>query len=433
MNEDFIKSYPRFRSRTEPVAAVNKWLDTTCSSCASRGTVKSLNTVATSKLGLYVTMDDMVTRRYRELSAEGYIIITPMKMVSEQHSVFGDYTKTSRIATSSFGCSIAPICHEEKDYRGPWALNQLNGNPLGGTQLSQMSALSQSDITAANSAAATAAWAATSAHSADVLQDVAEIRQTLNLLRNPLQNGHRFIDMVLKKRKTSVFGSAADAYSYASSMWLQYRYGVRPLVSSINGILKELTNDQRPYRNTARGKFTLYASNTVTGVLTYNASTNNHLTTIEDSYEVSCGIIMDEVVSMAQALGVDASGMLSLPWELVPFSFVADWFVNVGTFLKAVAPFVSKRPAGSWTRTTRTQNVRFMITNSVAASPSQFTLVRAANERWDSTWITTTRIPGIASPSLTLKPQAVLGVLTDLRAVDSLALLTQKLERAFRH
>jgi hypothetical protein len=375
------------------------------------------------------------------MSGEGKVIISPMERATEDHAVSGDYSRTERISTSSFGCGLAPVCKETKDYKGPWGLYYLQGYPTSGAQLSKQSALSQPDISAADSAAATQAWANTSNHSADILQDIAEIEQTFRLLRNPLQTGHAFIDKITSKNARrltnksgqSVFGTAADAYSYASSMWLQYRYGVRPLISSISGILKELQKTQRPVRNTSRGKYTLHASNTSQGTLTYNASKNTYQTTVSDSYDVSCGIVIDEVIDIAQALGVDASGMLSLPWELVPYSFVADWFINVGAFLRAVIPFTSKSPVGSWTKKVRTQTVTFQITGSVAASPTQFNLLRGANELWNSTWITTTRTPGIVGPSVVFKPFAYKDVLADARVIDSLTLLTQKMDRVFRH
>jgi len=431
-------SYPRTRSRSVPGAAVEKWLETTCSSCGARGTVESARGLAAASPGLTVTMDDVVTPGFRRRSEQGEIIISPLKIVSVDKKMSGTYSRTKRYANTSYGCTIAPACWEIKDYQGPWALYLINGSPAGGTSLSQQSALSQSDISAAESTAATQAWAKTSGHSADILQDIAEITQTFNLLKDPLDKGHRFLDMIRRvqrhpKSGGSAFGNAYDAYHYASGMWLKYRYGVRPLVSSINGILKELSNYERPVRNTSRGTFSLYASKSTPGTMTYNASKNAYSTTVEDSYEVSCGVVIDEIISMSQALGVDASGMLALPWELVPYSFVADWFLNVNSFLRAVVPFTSKRPIGSWTKTKRTQTVRFNITGSEAATPSAFQLLRGASETWQTTWITTTRLPGISGPSLVFKPFAYQDVLADARVIDSLTLLTQKLDRVFKH
>lgn len=430
-------SYARFRE-TNALTTKSKQLDTTCSSCAARGVVTTLVGPA-AIVGRYDSMSDIVTPGFHRRSAAGEIIISPMTKVSIEHSASGDYSMTKRKVNTSFGCTVAPQCWEIKDYRGPWGHWLLTGSPVGGSVLSQSSALSQSEIDSANSAAATSAWAGTSHHSADVLQDLAEIRQLLNMVRDPLQTGHRLMDRILSKgRRPSTsgikgaVGAAYDVYSYASSMWLQYRYGIRPLVSSIGGIIKELEKFERPYRNTSRGSYSVFASRVDTGQFTNNASINDYVYNYGDSYKVSTGIIIDEIVGMAKGLGVDASGMLALPWELVPYSFVADWFANVNDFIRAAVPFMTQRPVGTWIKTVRTQTTTFQIVNSVAATPSQFLLLRPANELRSSTWITTTRKPGIPGPSLTFKPQSISSVLSDARLIDSLTLLTQKMDRVFR-
>lgn len=124
--------------------------------------------------------------------------------------------------------------------------------------------------------------------------------------------------------------------------------------------------------------------------------------------------------------------MLALPWELVPYSFVADWFVNVSTFLNAVIPYLSTRPLGSWTTTRRTQTVTFQVIDSRATTPSTIRIDRSSSEVRSSTYITTTRTPGITGPSIVLKPQSMSGVLTDLRLIDAITLFTQKMDRVFK-
>lgn len=38
------------------------------------------------------------------------------------------------------------------------------------------------------------------------------------------------------------------------------------------------------------------------------------------------------------SLGLDLSGVLGAAWERIPYSFVLDWFVDMGSWLKAIVP-----------------------------------------------------------------------------------------------
>jgi hypothetical protein len=141
---------------------------------------------------------------------------------------------------------------------------------------------------------------------------------------------------------------------------------------------------------------------------------------------------MQEALDLPSTLGVDGAGLLSTPWELIPFSFVADWFINVGDFLGAMVPYLSKNPIGTWYTVKRTQTRVWKITSTTAVNPSSYTIVRPANEIRAMTLITKYRVPGLPAPSLTLKPQAIRSIINDLRIIDAMALACQQLGRALK-
>jgi hypothetical protein len=143
-------------------------------------------------------------------------------------------------------------------------------------------------------------------------------------------------------------------------------------------------------------------------------------------------MLIEDVVTLADSLGVDAGGMLALPWELVPYSFVADWFANTNTFLSSLVPYLTKRPLGSWITKVRTQKVEFNSTTTVPTNPAAYSVITPTSEFRMSEYLTKTRTPGIPSPTLTWKPQAMSKVLDDLRIVDAFSLITNQFFSTFK-
>lgn len=52
--------------------------------------------------------------------------------------------------------------------------------------------------------------------------------------------------------------------------------------------------------------------------------------------------------NISRILGIRARDIPATLWEIVPYSFVVDWFVNVGTWLNAVVPDPNVTVLGNW-------------------------------------------------------------------------------------
>lgn len=134
------------------------------------------------------------------------------------------------------------------------------------------------------------------------------------------------LELRLKKRISS-FG---DNY-------LEFHFGWEPLMKDIEATLDLYTNPLRlPYGLKVRAG----ASNDAkSGDTSYPGSF-----AVTDSYQWRCGVSLRAKVTLdnLNVFRLEQMGLLNpavLLWEVVPFSFIVDWFVGVGDFLSTISDF----------------------------------------------------------------------------------------------
>jgi len=419
-------SRPRTRTQGSLKPVTGIWYRT-AADCANPGKV-NMGSFQVGREGEILTTKDVVTPDFRKRSARGEVIINPFFSDYIKYEVSGNFSSCKTLAESC----VATHTHIVDDNDGPWAYRYVLGAPgAPNFDLGVSDLISGANIASAVSAASTSAWNKSAGHQADILVDIAEIGQLIRMLRDPIQSTSTFLRKIQSGRKGIKALKGDDAIAYAEGLWLQYRFGIRPLVSSVQGVVKAMNKQISPRRSTHRGSYSMSTSSSSSALFAGGQTSFNYTIARSDEVNVRTGFIVEDSVSFAQALGVDASGMLSLPWELVPYSFVADWFTNVGTFLGALVPAMTKSPLGSWTTVIRKRTSVFTILNSYVTSPLLQSQERDPVEYRRTTSITKTRTPGMAVPSLTLKPFAMKKVITDLRVVDGFALLHNLLRTTF--
>lgn len=132
----------------------------------------------------------------------------------------------------------------------------------------------------------------------------------------------------------------------ASSAWLALRYGWIPLLSDSYSACEayESVVKAKPFGFTFRGRSKLVRRATSQYVAPESRITNK-----------------DQVILLTrtkpttlQSLGFDDP--LSVAWELLPFSFVVDWFYAVGTYLELRATLPSTQSKYIYTTTQKTFN-----------------------------------------------------------------------------
>lgn len=170
--------------------------------------------------------------------------------------------------------------------------------------------------------------------SVDLSIDLLQARQTIDMRRTFI----RAVTAVRNFRRTfgrATFHSLANTSSEA---WLTWQYGVRPLLGTL---YESLDNMKRGYARC------FVVKERVT--LRQNKQAKENPTSIDGDPRLAGKLIVSEWTSqrceircefsldnsILQKLGDWTSlNPVSIGWELLPYSFVIDWFVDVGGYLR---------------------------------------------------------------------------------------------------
>jgi hypothetical protein len=197
----------------------------------------------------------------------------------------------------------------------------------------------------------------------DLLTFYKEWNKTYELLRGfqrrTLQRAGRVADSIMLSRKTASNQQTAwDVSKAFAETWLEGRYGWRILrydIEAINEALTRLANVRSRFGRgyaTSEGSAnrTISSAGTTTGTIirqTPVSAGTNVLGTWNISQErrvtKRAGTILEAVVG--DILTIDP---LVTSWEVIPFSFIVDWFVNIGDVVAAWSPFAQENLLGAW-------------------------------------------------------------------------------------
>lgn len=371
------------------------------------GNVNSTNVFGN---GTVETMIDSTTPNFRSRIRRGEIVMNPM-------------LRSIRVKTSR---AISHAHVYRNGYPNQWYI--YSGGPetrlsLGvgsGVDLIPQSGylLTYDDVASLETELSTRLLSEIGRASTDSWENLAETQKTLSTMWSPLSTWFQF---ERKARAASLALSAANA-------WVAYRYGVRPLVGSINSIMTAVDKGTKAVRKTTRTRGSISTSKG----WTYTHSTQGIPATVNvtgtDSVEVRC-MSLDEVVQdWKYKYGFDAKSLLTLPWNAIPYSFVADWFFNIGDLIGAIAE-ASYQPVGLGRCTSTTavcSEVRYGTTNGWAYG---YTVVQPNVCEIREDLVLKQRVLGIRSPGLVIKSDFKLDSLT--RLGDAVSLVGQQILSRF--
>lgn len=276
--------------------------------------------------------------------------------------------------------------------------------------------------------------------SVNLAQSFAERRQTAQLCTNNL---YRILGAMLAMKRGSLrmfqqaLGVNASRSGWArvtadppskrlANHWLEYKYGWLPLLSDIYGAAELLKtrfeSDRTVY--TAKGSFTHNRDVREpvwngTQLTDYRAT---HSTTVRYGLSFAPDNASRQILSVT---GISNPALLA--WELLPYSFIFDWFLPVGNYLKALDAYGGLTFVDGYRvmyRTASSQCSRFGTTKESWNSPYWYSVDFQGNVSKTIRSLIRTKLssfPQVAPPSF----QNPIGPETLDRFVTGLALLKQ--------
>lgn len=285
-------------------------------------------------------MDDVVTPDFTKIVKNGGIVNNPMTSV--------DVNNVTPAVKVNINCSLLYPIPTVSD-----RCNMIGTRSMSDIQDMQPLPVPTLDVPIASLSdrAITSAWANIGTNEMLLLATTAECNQSVQGLVWLVRKAARIAKAVRKKQLRQL--KREITWKEMQEVYMNARYNLRPLAYDIEGIMNILNDGiKKPERQTFRGftvdtksvsedsessllykwyldyrmKISKVSSATITaraGVLT-NASLNNY----------------------GQALGLDK--LVETVWDLTPYSFILDWFANVGDTLSSWAPSTGFTTLTSW-------------------------------------------------------------------------------------
>jgi hypothetical protein len=258
----------------------------------------------------------------------------------------------------------------------------------------------------------------------------------------------RLLHDLLRKGKSSAAGRELNKrlrsgkvlqwedFEELSNAYLQVRYGIRPLVYDLMGALEAL----RELGEGTRQRFGIKTEDSIlyNDVSDYSFQIRDFTSaapTLANRYSkchklaVRAGLLALPVFEEANILTVIGTGeIVKGLWDLVPYSFVIDWFLTTSDLLTSWSPNALVRVLASWAVCDETQSITAEVLtegHGFAATRSDSSLsesrIITLSGRVSDSVILTQRIP---NPPRAIMPSLKLR-LDMLKGVDMLALANQ--------
>lgn len=179
-----------------------------------------------------------------------------------------------------------------------------------------------------------------------------ELGEALRMIRSParaLRNGVDDYLAILKKRGRSNRSSTARAIvGIAADTWLEYSFGWKPLINDIKDGYKLIADSQQLRPERIPVKYLGFGKKTTVGAVDGPSSTDGYVRMkytretrtnyVGVKFYGAVGIIpkMDGLIDYSKA-GFTWNEIIPTIWELIPYSFLVDYFTNIGDVINSYA------------------------------------------------------------------------------------------------
>lgn len=186
----------------------------------------------------------------------------------------------------------------------------------------------------------------------DALTFLAEFRSTLETIIGFRQRADRLYDRLAQSvNARSRAKKGLDRAQIASEVWLELRYAWRPMLYDMQDIMEAIQRLQAGitdplHRAYGTAESEVQRVDTVVGgnfqVPGYGGVLGWSMFAVRQTRKVSVRRSHHAAVGVqVTTRDITAMDPLVTAWELVPFSFILDWFVTIGDILAAFSPFAT--------------------------------------------------------------------------------------------
>jgi hypothetical protein len=159
----------------------------------------------------------------------------------------------------------------------------------------------------------------------DVSTDVAQGKQTKDMF-----SARKQIDHFLSKRGKGMI-------NIVSSYYLMYKFGFLPLIADLYGVIEESTNFvlNKIQRYSAGASIPVTPTQETSVTLVANGSRQVY---VQRGGKASCRIcVACEIPPTSwDAKRFTSMNPIGIAWEVLPYSFVVDWFYDIGNMLRGL-------------------------------------------------------------------------------------------------
>lgn len=279
------------------------------------------------------------------------------------------------------------------------------------------------DIAGLKDQAITNAHANASSSDLQGLVVAAEARKTVSSISSLTLRAFKILLAV--KRLNGRYLLKQISWSELQDRYMEARYALRPLMYDVKGVIAALESSKHysSTRVTARGS--ARGSYSVEDVYKYSPAFDVERSiarSLNVEVNVRAGILTDVSTSMVSVWGLDQFGESA--WELIPFSFVADWFADIGKKIAGFSPHRGVTKLASWVSVERT----YLHSNRYLQSDVDLGGWTTNSESWSGSKTHLTQVKErFANPSMDVLPNIY--VKLDTFKLIDLAIMTKNLFR----